>query len=63
MNYNDISKSLKNKSKEDLLQILEKHINSNPSLDSTINFYISNTEEDDNSIDDKLGIPGYNIKY
>ena len=29
MNYNDISKSLKNKSKEDLLQILEKLIHSN----------------------------------
>lgn len=47
MNYNEISKSLEKKSKEDLVQILEKLTHSNPSLVSTINFYLSNMEVDD----------------
>ncbi len=42
-----MSKSLEKKSKEELLQLLEKLVHSNPSLGSTINFYLSNMEEND----------------
>ena len=47
MNYSKIKESLEKNSKEELLQLLKKLVHSNPSLASTIKFYLSNMEEDD----------------
>ena len=47
MKFSKIKKSLERKSKEELLQLLKKLVHSNPSLASTIKFYLSNMEEDD----------------
>ena len=47
MNYSKIKQSLEKNSKEELLQLLKKLVHSNPSLTSTIKFYLSNMEEVD----------------
>ncbi|TKJ21822.1 MAG: hypothetical protein CEE42_13580 [Promethearchaeota archaeon Loki_b31] len=47
MNYTELKRMLEKRSKDDLLKILNNLVQSNPSLVSTIEFYLSNTEQDD----------------
>ena len=47
MNYTNINKILKKKSKDELIELLNNLIQSNPSLVSTIEFHLSNMEKDD----------------
>jgi len=47
MNYNDIKKLLEQKSKADLIKLIQNLVQSNPSLVSTIKFYLSNTNHTD----------------
>ena len=42
-----IKRTLEKRSKDDLLKLLNNLVQSNPSLDSTIEFYLSNMEQDD----------------
>ncbi|MHA1438689.1 MAG: hypothetical protein ACTSPD_14035 [Promethearchaeota archaeon] len=47
MNYSEIKRILEKRSKEDLLKLLNHLVQLKPSLVSTIEFYLSNKEQDD----------------
>ncbi|MHA1437819.1 MAG: hypothetical protein ACTSPD_09580 [Promethearchaeota archaeon] len=47
MNYSEIKRILEKRSKEDLLKLLNHLVQLNPSLVSTIEFHLSNKEQDD----------------